>query len=252
MQGISEDDLIDFTPELKAQALKVMDKYVMGGLFNPPIHADNPMSKYAAMNCPGGGGGANINAPPVADPVTNIFYVAEHTGCFALRLLPGEKADLFFPNSTGVTTAQYANGVPSSSARKPRHPSGLPIWKPPYSTITAYDMNTGQKKFIIPTGQTPQRYKDILERNGVPESAYGNTGTGALVPMLLTPTMLVYSDQASDGTPMLWALDKNTGEILAAVEAPARSGYGISSWVHEGKQYIILETGSKLTAMGIM
>ncbi|MEE3300995.1 MAG: hypothetical protein VX197_07190, partial [Pseudomonadota bacterium] len=111
MQGITEDDLVDFTPELKAQALEAMDDYVMGGLFNPPIHADNPLGKYAAMNCPGGAGGVNITSPPVADPTTNVMYVSSHIACFGLRLIPGEEADLLFPNSTGATTAQYANGV---------------------------------------------------------------------------------------------------------------------------------------------
>ena len=251
MQGITEEDLLDFTPELKAQSLATMEDYVMGGLFNPPIHADNPMGKYAAMNCPGGAGGVNITSPPVADPVSNIFYLSEHTACFTLRLIPGEEADLLFPNSTGTTTAQYANSVRGATARTPRHPSGLPIWKPPYSTIVAYDMDTGEKKFTVPTGETPQRYKDAFERAGVSESVYGNTGTGALVPMVVTPTMLVYSDQASDGTPMLWALDKDTGEIAAEMEAPARSSYGMSSWVHDGHQYIMLQTSSKLTALAL-
>ena len=251
MQGITEEDLLDFTPELKAQSLATMEDYVMGGLFNPPIHADNPMGKYAAMNCPGGAGGVNITSPPVADPVNNIFYLSEHTACFTLRLIPGEEADLLFPNSTGTTTAQYANSVRGATARTPRHPSGLPIWKPPYSTIVAYDMDTGEKKFTVPTGETPQRYKDAFERAGVSESVYGNTGTGALVPMVVTPTMLVYSDQASDGTPMLWALDKDTGEIAAEMEAPARSSYGMSSWVHDGHQYIMLQTSSKLTALAL-
>ncbi len=251
MQGIGEEDLLDFTPELKAQSLAAIEDYVMGGLFNPPIHADNPMGKYAAMNCPGGAGGVNITSPPVADPVNNVFYLSEHTACFTLRLIPGEEADLLFPNSTGTTTAQYANSVRGATARPPRHPSGLPIWKPPYSTIVAYDMDTGEKRFTVPTGETPQRYKDAFERAGVPESVYGKTGTGALVPMVVTPTMLVYSDQASDGTPMLWALDKDTGEIAAQMEAPARSSYGMSSWVHDGHQYIMLQTSSKLTALAL-
>jgi len=251
MQGISEEDLLDFTPELKAQSLATMEDYVMGGLFNPPIHAGNADGKYAAMNCPGGAGGVNITSPPVADPNTNTLYVSEHTACFTLRLIPGEEADLLFPNSTGVTTSQFANGVPGATARPPRHPSGLPVWKPPYSTIVAYDMNTGEKKFTIPTGETPNRYKEALERYGVSEAEYGNTGTGALVPMVATPNMLVYSDQASDGTPMLWAIDKDSGEIIGEIEAPARSNYGMSSWTHDGHQYIMLQTSSKLTALAL-
>ena len=67
-------------------------------------------------------------------------------------------------------------------------------------------MDTGEKKFTVPTGDTPERYKDAFERAGVPESVYGNTGTGALVPMVVTPTMLVYSVLGSDVTPILLAL----------------------------------------------
>ena len=79
----------------------------------------------------------------------------------------------------------------------------------------------------------------------------GNTGTGALVTMVATANLLIYSDAAADGTPMLWGLDKATGEIVGEIEAPARSGYGMSSWVHDGHQYIMLQTGSKLTAMAL-
>ncbi|MCH7815095.1 MAG: PQQ-binding-like beta-propeller repeat protein [Proteobacteria bacterium] len=248
MQGITEDDLVDFTPELRLQAIEAMADYVMGPLFNPPIHADNPMGKYAAMNCPGGSGGANINAPPVADPTTGKLYISSHKACFALRLIPGEESDLFFANTTGQTFSQYANGVPWATARPPRHPAGIPIWKPPYSRITAIDMNTGEHSWMIPTGETPNRYKNNPALAGID---IGNTGTGALVPMVVTANMLIYTDAAADGTPMLYAIDKETGAIMAEIEAPARSGYGMSSWVHDGHQYIMLQTGSKLTAMAL-
>jgi glucose dehydrogenase len=248
LQGLTEDDLVDFTPELRAEALAAVDDYVLGGLFNPPIHADNPMGKYAAMNCPGGAGGANITAPAVADPTTGMFYVSSHTACFALRLIPGEEADLLFPNSTGVTTAQYANGVPGATARTPRLDSGIPIWKPPYSRITAIDMTTGDHSWMIPTGETPNRIKNSPALAGID---IGNTGTGALVPMVVTKNMLIYSDAASDGTPMLYAIDKATGEIMEQIEAPGRSSYGMSSWTLDGHQYVLLQTGSTLTAMAL-
>ena len=251
MQGITEDDLVDFTPRLKAQAIEAMEDYLMGPLFNPPIHAGNPLGKYAAMNCPGGAGGANINSPPVADPVTGYLYVTSHTACFTLRLIPGDQSDRLFPDPTGTTVARYANSVRGATARTPRHPAGVPVWKPPYSTITAYDMNTGEKRFVIPTGETPQRYINAFEAAGVDMDEVGNTGTGALPPMVLTPNLLIYSDRASDGTPMLWAIHKQTGEIIGEIEAPARSGYGMSSWVHDGYQYIILQTGPTLTAMAL-
>jgi len=248
MQGITIDDLVDFTPDLREEAIAAMAEFQMGPLFNPPIHADNDIGKYAAMNCPGGAGGANITAPPVADPITGMLYVSSHKACFTLRLIPGEEADVLYPETTGVTFSRYANGVRGATSRTPRLASGIPIWKPPYSRITAIDMNTGEHSWMIPTGETPERIKNNPALAGVD---VGNTGTGALVPMVITPTMLVYSDQASDGTPMLYAIDKSSGEILEQIEAPARSSYGMSSWVHDGHQYLILQTGAKLTAMAL-
>lgn len=248
MQGITEDDLADFTPEIRQQAIDAMANYQMGPLFNPPIHAGNDLGKFAAMNCPGGAGGANITAPAVADPETGKLFVSSHKACFALRLIPGEEADLLYPNTTGTTLSEWANAGPGATSRPPRHPAGIPIWKPPYSRITAIDMNTGDHAWMIPTGETPNRIKNNPALKGVD---IGNTGTGALVPMVVTKNMLVYSDAASDGTPMLYAINKDSGEIMAQIEAPARSSYGMSSWVHDGHQYIILQTGSTLTAMAL-
>jgi len=79
------------------------------------------------------------------------------------------------------------------------------------------------------TGETPNRVKNNPALAGLD---IGNTGTGNHVLMVVTANMLVYSDVASDGTPMLYAIDKATGEISREIEAPARSGYGMSSWVH--------------------
>ena len=248
IQGITIDDLADFTPEIRRQAIEALADYQMGPLFNPPIHAGNSTGKFAAMNCPGGGGGANITAPAVADPATGMLYISSHSSCFALRLIPGEEADLLYPNTTGATLSQWANAGPGATARPPRHPAGIPILKPPYSRITAIDMNTGEHAWMIPTGETSDR---ILNNPALAGIDIGNTGTGALVPMVVTGNMLVYSDSAHDGTPMLYAIDKASGETMAQIEVPARSSYGMSSWVHDGHQYIILQTGSKLTAMAL-
>jgi quinoprotein glucose dehydrogenase len=247
MQGIGIDDLVDFTPELRAQAIEAISDYVMGPLFNPPIHDTNPEGKYAAMNCPGGSGGSNITAPAVADPTSGYLFVSSHKACFALRLLPGEESDLFYENTTGTTLSQYAS-TGGATARPPRHPAGIPMWKPPYSRITAIDMNTGEHAWMIPTGETPDRYKNNPALAGID---IGNTGTGALVPMVVTANMLIYSDAASDGTPMLYGIDKASGEIIGEIEVPAASRYGMSSWVLDGYQYIILQTGATLTALAL-
>ena len=125
---------------------------------------------------------------------------------------------------------------------------GLPFVKPPYGRITAIDLNTGEHAWMIPTGETPDRIKNNPALAGID---IGNTGTGALVPMVVTANMLIYSDDASDGTPILYAIDKQSGEIIGEIEAPARSSYGMSSWFHDGHQYVLLQTSSKLTAMAL-
>ena len=116
------------------------------------------------------------------------------------------------------------------------------------SRITAINMNTGEHEWMVPTGNTPARVQRVIEENNLD---VGNTGTGALVPMTVTPNMLVYSDTETDGTPMLYAVNKSTGATEAAIEVPGRSRYGMSTWMHDGHQYIMLQTGSKLTAMAL-
>jgi quinoprotein glucose dehydrogenase len=245
IQGVGIDDLANFTPEIRQQAIEAFAEYEMGPLFNPPIHRDNNIGKRASMFCPGGGGGANITAPAVADPTTGYLYVSSHTACSPIQLVPGEEADLQYAEPTGTTYAMYANG-PSAGA--PRHPAGIPLYKPPYSRITAIDMNTGEHAWVIPTGETPARVKNSPALEGVD---VGNTGTGNLVPMVVTANMLVYSDTKTDGTPMLYAIDKQSGEIQGSIEVPDRSRYGMSTWVHQGRQYIMLQTGPRLTAMAL-
>ena len=245
IQGVTTDDLIDWTPEIRQQAINAFADYQMGPLFNPPIQRENESGKRAAMFCPGGGGGANITSPSVADPNSGYLFISSRSACSPVVLVPGEEADLQYEKPTGTTYAQYASG-PGAGA--PRHPQGIPLFKPPFSRITAIDMNTGEHAWAIPTGETPARVQEVINENNID---VGNTGTGALVPMVVTPNMLVYSDTASDGTPMLYAVNKANGETMGAIEVPDRSRYGMSSWTHDGHQYIMLQTGSKLTAVAL-
>ncbi|MES3008016.1 MAG: hypothetical protein V4751_09620 [Pseudomonadota bacterium] len=250
LNGLTEDDLIDFTPEMRAQAIAALEDWQIGPLYNPPLHRDNDLGKRGAFWCPGGGGGSNITGPAAADPETGIVFVTSQSACSAIQLLPGEEADLRYmtdsgTTTTGVTPARYANG-PGAGA--PRHPTGLPLWKPPYSRITAIDLNTGEHLWMIPVGETPDRIKNNPALAGID---VGNTGTGAMAPMMVTPSMLVYAGEVTDGTPHLFAIEKSTGRELARVPVSATSRYGMMSYVHEGEQYIVLQTGSTLTAMSL-
>jgi len=250
LTGLSEDDLIDFTPELRQQAIDTLADWQIGPLYLPPLHRDNPLGKRGAYWCPGDGGGSNITGPPAADPETGIMYVTSVSACSTNTLVPGDEADLRYmtdsgTTTTGATTARYANGVGGGS---PRAPSGLPLWKPPYSRITAIDLNTGEHLWMIPVGETPDRIKNNPALAGVD---VGNTGTGAMAIMVVTPTMLVYAGDVSDGTPHLFAIDKMTGRELARIPVSKQSRYGMMSYVHKGEQYIMLQTGSTLTAMSL-
>jgi len=242
-QGSSVDLLADFTPEIREQAINAVADFQMGPLFNPPLQRNHPSGKLAALMCPSGA--VNITHPPVADPEAGYMFVISRYSCSSRQLVTGEEADTFYEAPTGVTLSQYAA---ASGGPSPRHPTGLPLWKPPYSRITAIDLNTGEHAWMIPAGYTPDRIRNNPALAGVD---IGNTGSGAVGPMVATETMLIYGNVASDGTNMLYAIDKASGREVAAIEAPAASRYGMSSWVHEGKQYLILQTGSTLTAMAV-
>jgi len=244
MQGLTYDDLINFTPELYHAAVQTIRNYEIGPLFNPPLHRDNEIGRIAALWCPGDGGGVNITAPPAADPESGILYVMSRKACSSRELAPAEERDVMLARPTGTTLADFA---PLRSL-PPRGPQGLPLFKPPYSRITAIDMNSGEHLWWIPVGETPEFIKNHPALEGVD---VGNTGTGAVAPMQVLPDMLLYASTASDGTAMLFAVDKQSGEQMGAIEVPDVSRYGMMSYIHDGRQHIILQTGSTLSALAL-
>jgi glucose dehydrogenase len=244
LQGISINDLVDFTPELRRLAIEAVSEFEIGPLFNPPLHYDNELGKTAALWCPGGGGGANINGPAAADPELGILYVTSSTGCTARVLGPGAEADLRWNAPTGTTFADYAV-VRSAS---PGRIQGIPITKPPYSRIQAIDMNTGDTLFTLPVGETPDNIANHPLLAGID---IGNTGSGSKATMVVTKNMLMYSGATGDGTPHLFAVDKRTGEELARIETSELSRYGMMTYQHDGHQYVMLQNGPRLTAMAL-
>lgn len=244
MQGLTHDDLIDFTPELRAQAIEALADFEIGPLFLPPLHTDNNEGKVAALWCPGDVGGVNIDGPAAADPTTGTLFVVSRKGCTNRVMAPAQERDAQLELPTGTTFARYA----ALRSALVRGPQGLPLFKPPYSRLTAIDLNTGEHKWWIPIGETPDRVKNHPALAGID---VGNTGTGTVAPMTVTSTMLMYSSTSSDGTAALFAVDKETGEQLGKVATPDVSRYGMMNFQHEGKQYVVLQTGSTLTALAL-
>ncbi|MCZ6619624.1 MAG: PQQ-binding-like beta-propeller repeat protein [Gammaproteobacteria bacterium] len=243
-QGLTHDDLIDFTPRLRQEAIEILADWEIGPLFNPPLHRDNDMGKKGALWCPGDVGGVNIDAPVAADPETGILYVPSRRACTTRIMAPGKERDAILEAPTGSTIADYAvlrgAGV--------RGPDDLPLFKPPYSRITAIDMNTGEHLWYVPVGETPER---VLNHPDLKDMDIPNTGTGSSPPLTVTKSLLMYASTASDGTPHLFAIDKATGKQIGKVEMSDRTRYGMMTYVHEGKQYVIMQTGSKLTTLAL-
>ncbi len=244
MQGLTHDDLIDFTPELRAEAIKAVAPFEIGPLFLPPLHRDNDQGLKGSLWCPGDGGGANIWAPPAADPESGVIYVASVKACTSHILAPGAERDKMLAAPTGTTIADYAS-LGNQGARGPRD---LPLFKPPYSRITAIDMNTGEHLWWIPSGETPNRVKNNPAVKGID---VGDTGSGRHAPVMVTKTLLFYSSDMSDGKPALFAVDKKTGKQVGKIPVPSAGRFGMMTYVHEGHQFLVLQTGSKLTAMAL-
>jgi len=223
MQGITEDDLIDFTPELRAMALDIVKDFRLGPLFNPPSAEASPDG--VAIHCPGANGGANIPGGAVVDPESAILYVASTRGCSAPRLQPGKDVA---PDSNVDWVSIGPGGV--------RGPRGLPIFKPPYGTITAIDLNTGDHVWQIPNGHTPDAIRNHPLLEGVD---IGNTGARSHATKLVTSTLLMYAE-GRGAAPVFRAVNKMTGEELGAVEIPGSTVTAPMTYMHEGVQYVVM------------
>jgi quinoprotein glucose dehydrogenase len=228
MQGLTEDDLVDFTPELRAQAVEALKEYRLGPLFNPPAGPGAEDGVRAALHCPGANGGTNIPGGTVADPETGILYVASIKGCSAPVLLPGTEVD---PDATMELVTQGPGGV--------GRVEGLPVWKPPYGRITAIDLNTGEHLWWIPNGDTPEAVKNHPALRGMD---IPRTGKGTHATAIATRTLLIYGE-GRGGDPLLHAVDKRTGKEIATVELPAPTNTAPMTYLHDGSQYLIVAVG---------
>ena len=144
IQELTEENIIDFTPELRQEALKILKNYKVGPLFNPPIQVGHPSGLRSFVSCPSGA--SNIYGPTAADPETGIVYVPSDRACRAENIVPGQQMDEpNDPKTTGKTLSQWV----VANRGDLRGPQGLPIWRPPYSKIVAIDMNTPQHPLFI-------------------------------------------------------------------------------------------------------
>ena len=254
LQGRSEEHLIDYTPEVRQRALAVaLENSSFAPLFNPPTHVGDPAGP--ARVCPGDTGGINITGAPVADPVERVIFITSHSGCGTLYVAPGVESPLEGPEQTGTTVVDWSRALGRGGPSFGRESiDGLSIWKGPVGRISAIDLNTGEYLWVIPNGDATEEQQELIRSHPLLQGLEGvptNPGRSGHSAMVATATLLLASGRTSDGTPHLFAIDKRTGERVGAMELPGFTRYGMSSWVHEGKQYVIIQLQDGLAAVAL-
>jgi glucose dehydrogenase len=231
-QGVTVDDLIDFTPELRAQAIEIMKQYVTGPTFTPPsVAGTGPDDKKGTIELPGSVGGADWTGAAF-DPDTGMLYVPSMTNPFVANLLPGDPAK---------TNLRFVAGD--------RHllqgPQGLPLLKPPYGRVTAIDLNKGETAWMVANGDGPRNHPLLKALNLPP------LGQSVRAAPLVTKTLLFLTegDQINVRTPpdgggkKLRALDKATGTTLWETAFEAGSTGTPMTYMFGGKQYVVVAIG---------
>ena len=243
-QGLSEDRVIDWTPELRAQAVEIMSDYQIGGSYMPWTHVGHDADYISTMRCHGG---VNITHPVAMDPTTGIMYAPSKPSCGGGFILPGIEADdPDDPYTTGTTVSDFVAGGLGNGIALPRV-EGLPLFKPPYGRISAYDMNTGERIWWVPAGAVDESIVNHPALQGVDTSLFGG-GDNSL--QMVAGDLLVAEWETADG-PALHAYDKATGEKVGQVPLPGSGQYGMMSYMHEGAQYmvVLLQNPARLVAL---
>src|SRR5262249_18003592 len=224
-QGYVEDDLIDFTPALRAEAIKIAKQYRLGPVFTPPSEV-KPDGTKGTWDNPGGTGGS-LWQGGAFDPETGSFYIPAKTR-------PGIISLPHDPQS-GMRSSRRRGSVALAA-------EGLPILKPPYSRITALDLNKGEFAWVVPLGTTPSR---VAQHPALQGLNLPNTGGINLHATLLVTKTLLIAGEGWGGEPMVRAYDKKTGAVLGEVKLPGMMGNMPMTYMVNGKQCLAFTVGTR-------
>lgn len=239
-QGVSLDDLIDFTPALRAEAVELVSKYRIGPIFTPPSLSryDGPL---ATLMLPRATGGANWQGGSL-DPETNILYVFSNTSIWAMGLVHApERSDMDFVQGLAPDPASPGGG--SGVGRFPRLTiQGLPLVKPPWGRITAIDLDDGEIVWQIPHGATPDNVRNHPALAGltIPRTGrLGRIGTLVTKSLVIAGEGGVFTTPSGERGAMLRAYDKASGAEVGEVYLPAPQTGSPMTYMLNGRQYLV-------------
>jgi quinoprotein glucose dehydrogenase len=233
-QGVTEDDLIDFTPELRARALELVEPYQLGPLFTPPsMSTSGPNGKRGTLGRPGAWGSGNWHTGAF-DPETGFYYAVslQAPDVYAISKTTSEDATMDYAGFTDLDS-----DAPTLD--------GLPVFKPPYGRITAIDMSRGEHVWMAPNGEGPTDHP-LLEGLDV-----GFLGVANRAAPLVTKTLLFIGEGSDavigtrDSGRDFRAYDKATGEVVWTTELDAGTTGAPMTYMHEGTQYIVVAIGGR-------
>ncbi len=242
--GTSIDELIDFTPELRAEAVKFVAKYKLGPLFTPPVvsKVEGPLGTLVFGCCQGGTGWPGGSY----DPQTHMLYTFTWANVSSLGLLPpdGSRSDMNYISGTARAAASAPAG--GEGAQVGLTVQGLPLFKPPYGSISAINLDKGEMAWQVAHGETPDavRNNPALKGLNIPR-----TGRGGLVGVLTTGSLVIAGERGTVTNPqgqnvaMLRAYDKATGKDAGAVSMPAQQTGSPMTYMANGKQYVVIAIG---------
>jgi quinoprotein glucose dehydrogenase len=239
VQGVSIDDLIDFTPALRAEATAFVSNYRIGPLFTPPSMSKWP-KPLGSLVAPMSDGSAQWPGGAI-DPETNIVYIYSNSTYGFLGMVETPQGEN--PVNNGMATAP---GSPPGQGRPRLTIQGMPLLKPPYGRITALDMNRGEILWQKAHGETPDEVRNNPALKGL---TIPRTGSMGKVGTLVTKTLVIAGDGTAiteaNGVKAAWlrAYDKQTGAEVGAVKMGSRVTGSPMTYQVGGRQYVAVPIG---------